>query len=579
MIARTINKLRSALLGAAAAALILTTTTALAGSGVGGVFNLGQVNTVDAQTVLTGNPGGNPELKVTSTGTAAAVRGVANTGIGTNGVSTSGVGQQGLSNSGIGTLGTHGNATGVSPGVQGETNSTDPAGAGVVGKNNGGGPGLKAIVNAGAPPLAVNSTAKVANLNADLLDGLDASGLPYWKLGGNAGTTPGTNFLGTTDNQALELKVNGQRALRLEPTTGGFGIPASPNLIGGPPGNSVDTGRVGAVIAGGGSTLTGTNHVYNDYDFIGAGFDNRTGTAGGNVASAVVAGTHNAAPAGWAFIGGGDSNSAVAEYDFVGAGANNTAGSATGGGASAIVAGTGNIAPGGSAFVGAGGVNRATADYAFVGAGQFNSADGGWSAVPGGYYNLASGEFSYVAGGYGNTASGNQSFAAGTQAKATQYGSFVWGDGNFAEVTSPDTDTFTVRASGGIWLGACCSTPAIGVGHFIDTSTGAFLTSSGTWTNNSDRAKKHDFRPLSTKHVLATVARIPITSWSYKAENPSIRHIGPMARTSTRPLGSAWTTSTSPRLTRGASRWPRSRGCTAITETSIARTSRSIART
>ena len=45
---------------AAAAALVLTTTTALAGSGVGGVFNLGQVNTVDAQTILTGNPGGNP---------------------------------------------------------------------------------------------------------------------------------------------------------------------------------------------------------------------------------------------------------------------------------------------------------------------------------------------------------------------------------------------------------------------------------------------------------------------------------------------------------------------------------------
>ena len=80
---------------------------------------------------------------MTSTGTAAAVRGVVVNGIGTNGVSTSGVGQQGLSSSGIGTLGTHANTTGTSPGVQGETNSTDPAGAGVVGKNTGGGPGLK----------------------------------------------------------------------------------------------------------------------------------------------------------------------------------------------------------------------------------------------------------------------------------------------------------------------------------------------------------------------------------------------------------------------------------------------------
>ncbi|RMF36568.1 MAG: hypothetical protein D6759_03430, partial [Chloroflexi bacterium] len=54
----------------------------------------------------------------------------------------------------------------------------------------------------------------------------------YWKLGGNAGTTPGSDFLGTTDNQALELHVNSTRALRLEPTTG------TPNLIGGYSGNS-----------------------------------------------------------------------------------------------------------------------------------------------------------------------------------------------------------------------------------------------------------------------------------------------------------------------------------------------------
>src|SRR6187431_1090443 len=130
-------------LAAALAAVLVTTTSALAGSGVGGIFNLGQVNTVDAQTSLTGNPGGSPLLKATTLGTAAAVRGVAANGIGTNGISVSGVGQQGLSESGIGTLGTHGNTTGISPGVQGETNSTDPGGAGVLGKNMGGGPGLK----------------------------------------------------------------------------------------------------------------------------------------------------------------------------------------------------------------------------------------------------------------------------------------------------------------------------------------------------------------------------------------------------------------------------------------------------
>src|SRR5262249_46862612 len=48
-----------------------------------------------------------------------------------------------------------------------------------------------------------------------------------WCLTGNAGTTPGVDFLGTTDNQALEIKVNNTRALRIEPTGGGV------NLIGG----------------------------------------------------------------------------------------------------------------------------------------------------------------------------------------------------------------------------------------------------------------------------------------------------------------------------------------------------------
>jgi len=90
-------------------------------------------------------------------------------------VSVTGTGQLGQSQSGIGLAGQHTAATGVSPGVQGTTSSNDPAGAGVVGKNTGSGPGLRAIVNAGAPPLAVNSDAKVTGLNADKLDGKDSA--------------------------------------------------------------------------------------------------------------------------------------------------------------------------------------------------------------------------------------------------------------------------------------------------------------------------------------------------------------------------------------------------------------------
>jgi hypothetical protein len=62
------------------------------------------------------------------------------------------------------------------------------------------------------------------------------------------------NFLGTTDNQALELKVNGARAYRLQPGTD------SPNVIGGYSGNSVGAGVSGATITGGGSNA-GSNSI------------------------------------------------------------------------------------------------------------------------------------------------------------------------------------------------------------------------------------------------------------------------------------------------------------------------------
>jgi hypothetical protein len=188
--------------------------------------------------------------------------------------------------------------------------------------NTGGQPALSLSVASGVAPFAVNSSTKVASLNADLLDGIDSSGFyragskvadsalldgiassgfykagskvadsallngidsngfyktgskvsdsdlldgldssafqlritgtcstgsaisavntngsvvcqsigtggttppPAWSLSGNAGTTPGTNFLGTTDNTALVLKTNNTEALRID-ASGNVGI-------------------------------------------------------------------------------------------------------------------------------------------------------------------------------------------------------------------------------------------------------------------------------------------------------------------------------------------------------------------
>src|SRR5256885_1922722 len=57
-----------------------------------------------------------------------------------------------------------------------------------------------------------------------------------WLLAGNAGTSPATQFLGTTDNQALVLRANNLIGWRLVPGTCGS-PPCAPNIIGGDPAN------------------------------------------------------------------------------------------------------------------------------------------------------------------------------------------------------------------------------------------------------------------------------------------------------------------------------------------------------
>ncbi|MDB9405989.1 NHLP leader peptide family RiPP precursor [Microcystis aeruginosa CS-1036] len=49
-------------------------------------------------------------------------------------------------------------------------------------------------------------------------------------------------------------------------------------------------------------------------------------------------------------------------------------------------------------------------------------------------------------------------------------------------------------------------------------------------TNPSDRNLKANFSPVDSKSVLEKVAALPIETWNYKSQNPTIRHIGPMAQ-------------------------------------------------
>jgi hypothetical protein len=131
--------------------------------------------------------------------------------------------------------------------------------------------------------------------------------------------------------------------------------------------------------------------------------------------------------------------------------------------------------------------------------------------------------------GYNVNANSYGATAMGTFASSNgKTGVFVYGDNDNTFVRASRDNQFVVRAQH-FWFGRTndVSNP---LGQFITTSTGAYLSTGGTWTNSSDASLKHDFRPVDGDAVLDRLARLPIRSWSYRSEADSVRHIGPTAQ-------------------------------------------------
>ena len=137
-------------LGSATAVAVVAATAALAGTGVGGLFNLGQSNTVNAPSSLYGTTAGK-QLVVANFGT----------------VSSSGA-------------------------LLGYGKGSSPA---ATFQNAGGGPALSLLAGTGQPPFTTNSAYRVANLNADRLDGVDSTQL----LRGNGGSYSSRKDIATPD--------------------------------------------------------------------------------------------------------------------------------------------------------------------------------------------------------------------------------------------------------------------------------------------------------------------------------------------------------------------------------------------
>jgi len=288
----------------------------------------------------------------------------------------------------------------------------------------------------------------------------------FWKLDGNAAIGP-SQFLGTTDNQALELRVNGARALRLEPGA------SSPNVLGGSAFNTITNGAEGATISGGGRDAA-INQASQGYATIGGGAGN---TANGYAAT----------------IGGGEAQNAASSYATIGGGGQNT----VAGDSAVIGGGRSNQALGVYASVGGGQTNIASSPYATVSGGVINTASGSQSAIGGGAENVASAQYATVGGGRGGLAEAKYAVIAGggpadegnpstTINRVTDdYGTVGGGGANRAGDGAGTADDATfATVAGGLWNTANSAYAFIG-GGTTNTAIGNAATIAGGAGNST----------------------------------------------------------------------------------------------
>ncbi len=308
--------------------------------------------------------------------------------------------------------------------------------------------------------------------------------------------------------------------------------------------NNTVNGISSSIAGGDQNTVDGTN------SFIGGGSSNSAGgfwaSIGGGESNSIKAQTEHAAIGGGkgnsaqgseTFIGGGESNQALGPQSTVGGGFQNKASgqySVVAGGNNnqataqyngTIAGGSSNTASGNWANINGGVGNTASAVMGTISGGQGNTASGDRAAIGGGLNNTASGLRATVPGGEDNVAAGDYSFAAGQKAKinSNHNGTFLFADANQVDFNSASSNEFAVRAIGGVRFVTAISgtTPTAGV---------QLAPGGSSWLTVSDRNAKTNFSHVDKKLILERLSEIPIDTWSYKTQDNSIRHIGPMAQ-------------------------------------------------
>jgi len=219
--------------------------------------------------------------------------------------------------------------------------------------------------------------------------------------------------VGTTDDTALEGIVNDERFLEVAPTPTGLG----PIIVAGHPDNTASQAAVGATIAGGGNA-NAPNEVTKNYAFIGGGQNN---TASGPRA-VIGGGDNNTASSLLAAVGGGLANEATGRLSTVGGGNGNQAV----GERSTVGGGDGNRAAGERSTVGGGQRNEVADDndYGTISGGEGNTVETGLDpathgTVGGGKSNEVAGKGATVSGGVDNLARAKKSTIGGGENNVT----------------------------------------------------------------------------------------------------------------------------------------------------------------
>ena len=318
-----------------------------------------------------------------------------------------------------------------------------------------------------------------------------------WLHDGNAGTTPNTHFLGTTDSMALQIQVRGASGIvanslilnengSIQRDSGGIarGLNAvdmqikrdvatqvasgSHSVVGGGMSNSIAFDASYATIAGGNSNTIGT---FARYTTISGGSSNVIGS--GTWYATIGGGDNNMVSGGTSTVGGGSDNMASGSTSTVGGGENNMAS----GDVSTVGGGRGDTASGEASTVSGGDGNIASGDFSTVGGGTRNTASGNyWSTVGGGIRNTASGDFSTVGGGTRNTASGNYWSTVGGGIRNTASGDWSTVGGGRGDTASGDWAT----VGGGESNMASGDVSTVGGGSYNTASREESTVSGGT---------------------------------------------------------------------------------------------------